>query len=268
MQPLSVVAHALDALRASGISSVNVDLMFGLPHQTLASIEQTVRCVLALALSRLAIFGYAHVPWMKSHQKLIDAATLPGAAERLRQAALARAARGGGLCGDRHRSFRPGAGRVGRGAARRPSAPQFPGLHADGATTLIGLGASSICRTPDGFAQNAPDTAGWRRAIEAGRLPTARGKAFEGEDLLRSAVIEALLCYFEVDLAEAAARHRAGAAVFAADLERLAPMVEAGWVEVEGARVVIRRHRQEIARLVASTFDAYLGADGRHSVAV
>jgi oxygen-independent coproporphyrinogen-3 oxidase len=99
-------------------------------------------------------------------------------------------------------------------------------------------------------------------------LPTARGKAFEGEDLLRGEVIAELLCYFDVNLAETAARHGTTAAVFAADLERLAPMVEAGWAEVVDGRVTIRRHRHEIARLVASTFDSYLAYGGRHSLAV
>jgi len=269
IQPLPVVARAVEFLRASGIAAVNVDLMFGLPRQTLASIEDTVRGVIALGPSRLAIFGYAHVPWMKSHQKLIDAATLPGAQERLRQAALARAmleAAGYVEIGIDH--FAWGHDELAVALRARRLRRNFQGYTTDGAATLIGIGASSISRTPDGFAQNAPDTASWRRAVEAGRLPTVRGKAFEGEDRLRGAVIAELLCYFKVDLAEMATRYGTSAAVFAADLERLAPMVEAGWVEVEGAHVAIRQHRQEIARLVASTFDAYLGAGGRHSLAV
>ena len=269
VQPLPVVERAIAFLRASGISAINIDLMFGLPRQTLASVEDTARPVIALEPSRLAIFGYAHVPWMKSHQKLIDASTLPGAEERLRQAAHARElleAAGYVEIGIDHFA-RPGDELAAALRARRLRR-NFQGYTTDSAGTLIGIGASSISRTPSGFAQNTPDIAGWRRAIEAGRLPIARGKAFEGEDLLRGEVISELLCYFEVDLAEMAARHRAGIAIFATALERLAPMVEAGWVEVKSGRVAIRRHRQEIVRLVASAFDAYLEHGGRHSVAV
>jgi oxygen-independent coproporphyrinogen-3 oxidase len=269
VQPLPVVSRAMEFLRASGISAVNVDLMFGLPHQTLASIEDTVGQVIALEPARLAIFGYAHVPWMKSHQKLIEEAALPGAEERLRQAALARAMledAGYVEIGIDHFAWPEDELAVALRAHRLRR--NFQGYTTDGATTLIGLGASSISRTPGGFAQNAPDIAGWRRVVEAGRLPTVRGKAFEGEDLLRGDVIAELLCYFEVDLAEIAARHGACPALSSTDLERLTPMVQTGWVEIEGTRIAIRRHRQEIARLVASTFDAYLGAGGRHSVAV
>jgi oxygen-independent coproporphyrinogen-3 oxidase len=269
-QPLSAVERSFDVLRASGISAINVDLMFGLPRQTLASIADTARSVVALDPSRFAIFGYAHVPWMKSHQKLIDAATLPGAEERLRQAALARElVEAGGYVevGIDHfaREHDELAVALRSGRLRR----NFQGYTTDGAATLIGIGASSISRTPAGFAQNAPDNAGWRRAIEAGGLPTARGKAFEGDDLLRGEVIGELLCYFEADLGGAAARQGATASVFADDMERLAPMEQAGWLEVRDNRVIIRRHRHEIARLVASAFDAYLMQQGgRHSVAV
>jgi oxygen-independent coproporphyrinogen-3 oxidase len=269
VQPLSVVTRAFELLRASGIWAINADLMFGLPRQTLASVEDTARRVLALEPSRLAIFGYAHVPWMKSHQRLIDAATLPGAEERMRQAALARKMlEAAGYIGIGIDHFARGSDELAAALRLRRLNRNFQGYTTDGAPTLIGIGASSISRVSDGFAQNAPDTGGWRRAIEAGRLPTARGKAFEGEDLLRGEVIAELLCYFDVDLAKTAARHGANAAVFAAELERLAPMVEAGWVEVADGRVTIRRHRHEIARLVASTFDSYLAHGGRHSAAV
>lgn len=269
VQPLSVVAGAVAFLRAAGIAAINADLMYGLPGQTLASIEDTARGVAALEPSRFAIFGYAHVPWMKSHQKLIDTATLPGAEERLRQAALAREiVEAAGYVGIGIDHFARPDDDLAVALRSRRLRRNFQGYTADGAMTLIGLGASSISRTPAGFAQNAPDTAGWTRAIEAGVLPVARGKTFAGQDLLRGDVIAELLCYFEADLAEIAARHGMSGVSFAADIERLAPMVETGWVEVHGSRVSIGSRHHEIARLVASAFDAYLECGGRHSVAV
>jgi oxygen-independent coproporphyrinogen III oxidase len=269
VQPLPVVERSFEFLRSAGISAINVDLMFGLPGQTSASIADTVRSVVALEPSRFAIFGYAHVPWMKSHQKLIDAATLPGAEERLRQAALARElVEAGGYIEVGIDHFARAHDELAIALRSRRLRRNFQGYTTDGAATLIGIGASSISRTPAGFAQNASDNAGWRRAIEAGRLPTARGKPFESDDLLRGEVIAELLCYFEVDLAEAAARHGATLALFAEEARRLAPMMQAGWLELRGGRVIIRRHRHEIARLVASAFDVYLTQGGRHSVAV
>lgn len=269
IQPLPVVEAAFAALRAAGITAINADLMYGLPLQTMDTIRDTARQMLALEPTRFAIFGYAHVPWMKSHQKRIDTAALPDAEQRILQAAVARRSlEDGGYVeiGIDHFA-RPGdelALALERGSIRR----NFQGYTTDTATTLIGIGASSISRTPAGFAQNAPDNAGWRRSIEAGRLATVRGKALQGDDGLRAAVIEDLLCRFEVDLADLAARHGADVAGFDADLERLAPLVGAGWVEVRGSRVIIGQHRHEIARVVASEFDAYLGKGGRHSAAV
>ena len=269
VQPLATVAAAVECLRAAGISAINFDLMFGLPLQTPASIEDTARQALELAPARFAIFGYAHVPWMKSHQKLIEEAALPDAEERLRQAAHARAIlESGGYVEIGIDHFARPDDELTIAFRSRRLRRNFQGYTTDSAPTLIGIGASSISRTPAGFAQNAADNAGWRRAIEAGRLPTVRGKAFEGDDLLRADIIAELLCYFEVDLAEVTRRHGTSAALFAAEVRRLAPMVAAGWVEVQGSCVSIKRHRHVIARLVASEFDAYFGSGGRHSVAV
>lgn len=269
IQPLPVVEAAFAALRAAGIGAINADLMYGLPFQTEETVCETARQVLALEPTRFAVFGYAHVPWMKSHQKLIDEAALPGAEARIRQAALAREQLENG-----------GYVEVGIDHFARPDDPltvayrartlhrNFQGYTTDAAAALIGIGPSSISRTPSGFAQNAPDNAGWQRALMAGRLPTIRGKAFAGDDPLRAAIIEELLCYFEVDLASLAARFGARAEDLASEVEGLAPLRDAGWVEIERGVIRIRRHRHEIARIVASVFDAYLEKAGRHSAAV
>ncbi len=269
VQPFEVVAGAFEALRGAGIAAVNTDLMYGLPLQTLDMVRDTAERMLALSPDRIALFGYAHVPWMKPHQRLIDDATLPDSELRMQQAALARAifeAAGYVEIGIDHFAAPsdPLAKAGSDGALRR----NFQGYTDDAATTLIGIGASSISRTPLGFAQNAPDNLGWQRAIEAGELPTVRGKAFEGEDLMRAEVIEALLCGFAVDLDAVAARHAAPAECFRADLERLRPLEEAGLIARQDGRLAILRHRHEIARVVASEFDTYLSRGGRHSVAV
>lgn len=269
IQPLSVVEASFAHLRAAGITAINADLMYGLPLQTLDIIRDSAERVLALAPSRFAIFGYAHVPWMKTHQRLIDEAALPDAAARLRQAALARhILESGGYVEIGIDHFARPDDALARAQNERRLHRNFQGYTDDDATTLIGIGASSISRTPWGLAQNAPDNHGWRRAIESGRLPTVRGKAYEGDDRLRAAVIEELLCAFEVDLAEVAVRHGAATDSFSEDVRRLAPLAAAGWVEVLGSRIAIRRHRHEIARIVAAEFDTYLGRRGRHSTAI
>lgn len=269
IQPFEQVRKAANHLREAGIEALNFDIMYGLPYQTVDTVRRTAEQVVELAPSRIALFGYAHVPWMKKHQRLVSEAALPGPGERIE---LARAARDF-LCeagyvevGIDH--FARPEDDMSIALGERSLRRNFQGYTTDQAETLIGLGASSIGRTPEGFVQNATDEGAWRRAIEAGILPTARGKAFEGEDLARAAVIEELLCLFEADLAEIAKAHGHPASIFDADMASLADFVEAGWVEIEGRHVRIAAHQWEIARLVASRFDAYLGGAGRHSSAV
>ncbi|MEF2553511.1 oxygen-independent coproporphyrinogen III oxidase [Aurantimonas sp. A2-1-M11] len=269
IQPLPVVAAAFQALRDAGITAINADLMYGLPLQTCQTIRETARQTLALEPTRLAIFGYAHVPWMKSHQKLIDPTALPGIAERIRQATAARKSllEGGFVEIGIDHFARPEDG-LAVAFRSRTLRRNFQGYTVDGAETLIGIGASSISRTPFGYAQNAADVHGWRRAIKAGQFATRQGKAFEGEDRMRAAVISDLLCFFEFDLVEVSERHGFPAQSLAADVGRLAPLVQAGWVEIDGSRIAIRSQRHEVARIVASEFDSYLGHGGRHSSAV
>ena len=269
VQPLDVVEASFAALRDAGITAINADLMYGLPLQTEASIAETAEAMLALRPARFASFGYAHVPWMKRHQTLIDEATLPDGDARLRQAALMRMlleAGGYQEIGIDHFALPddPLSAAAREGRLRR----NFQGYTDDDAVTLIGVGASSIGRTPAGYAQNAADEHGWRRAIEAGNLPITRGKAFEGDDRLRAAIIERLLCDFAVDLPALADEHGAAGETFAAEQVNLAPLVAAGWVSLDAGRLAIRAHHHALARVVAAEFDAYLGRGGRHSVAV
>jgi oxygen-independent coproporphyrinogen III oxidase len=194
VQPFETVARAVDALRREGISALNFDVMYGLPRQNVDTIVATANRVVGLGPDRIALFGYAHVPWMKTHQRLIDEATLPTSDERI---ALARAARetfrraGYAEIGIDHFAL-PGDPLL-DAARNRMLRRNFQGYTTDSAETLIGLGASSIGRTPSGMVQNASDIGAWRRTVEAGQLPVVRDKAFEGEDLLRAAVIEELL---------------------------------------------------------------------------
>lgn len=259
IQPLERIEASFDALRSAGINRINADLMYGLPLQDLGSIRETVGHVARLRPGRLAVFGYAHVPWMKSHQKLIKDEDLPDAKARYAQARLARdllVEAGYAEVGIDH--FAEPEDDLSLASKAGTLRRNFQGYTTDEAEALIGIGASSISRTPFGYAQNAPDNHGWRRRIEAGELPIVRGRRLEPDDIRRGQVIEDLLCRFET--VETAATPEIQ--------DRLAPLARKGWVELTGNRVVIRKHHHEIARVVASAFDAYLGAGGRHSAAV
>jgi oxygen-independent coproporphyrinogen-3 oxidase len=270
IQPFEVVERAVGLLRVAGFRAINLDLMYGLPFQTEEDVVNTAELAASLAPSRLAIFGYAHAPWFAKRQKLIDAAALPGAAERLRQAATARRTlsdRGYVAIGLDHFALPndPMAVALRAGNLRR----NFQGYTVDQAEALLPFGASSIGRLPQGYVQNAADVGSWRRAIEAGRFATVKGIALSRDDLARAAVIERLMCDFSVDYGVIAENMLGDVAAFDAAEADLAQLIREGVATQEGRRVSITEAGRPFMRLVAAAFDAYLPTRAaRHSVAV
>lgn len=257
-------------LREAKVGSINLDLMYGLPHQTTANTLSTLDQLLTLRPERLALFGYAHVPWMKSHQKLIDEAALPGPPARLDQsesAAERLAAEGYLRIGLDHFALPddPMAKALAAGTLRR----NFQGYTTDPAATLLGMGASAIGGLPQGFVQNATHELTWRAAVKEGRLPVARGVAFSSEDRFRAEIIERLMCDFSVDLAAVSARHGRLAQSLATELVRLAPFVADGLAEIRGFHVQVLPPGRLLVRSIAAVFDAYFNADSqRHAKAI
>lgn len=269
IQPAETVAEAVRHLREAGITSLSFDLIYGLPEQSVSSIQRTVETAIALSPDRISLFGYAHVPWFRVNQKLIDAAKLPGSEQRLeleRTAHGAIAKAGYAAIGIDH--FAKPDDAMGAALKDRTLRRNFQGYTTDRADSLIGFGASSIGRTPAGYAQNVTDTGNWRDRLINGRFATERGRVLTSDDRLRADVIEQILCFFDVDLGATATRHGVDPASLLADVHKLDDLVRAGWVVVDDGKIAIVRHGAELARLVASAFDAYLGTGGRHSVAV
>jgi oxygen-independent coproporphyrinogen-3 oxidase len=270
IQPFETVEQAVSLLRVAGFRAINLDLMYGLPFQTEEDVIQTAELAASLAPSRLAIFGYAHAPWFAKRQTLIDPSALPGAAERLRQAAAARAfliEKGYVAIGLDHFALPgdPMAVAMNEGELRR----NFQGYTIDRADALLPFGASSIGRLPQGYVQNAADVGSWRRAIEGGRFATVKGVAFTRDDRARAAVIERLMCDFSVDYGEIAEKMLGDATAFDAAQEDLAQLIREGVASQEGRRVSITEAGRPFMRLVAAAFDAYFRARAaRHSVAV
>lgn len=269
-QPIETTAAAVELLRTVGIDELNIDLIYGLPHQTKTGVETTIDAVLPLDPDRLAIFGYAHVPHFKKHQSLIPESALPGLEERFAQAEAARAR----LCA---RGFVP----IGLDHFAKPGdsmaiaqhegrlARNFQGYTTDDATVLIGLGASSIGSLPQGYVQNIPDVPGYRAAITSGRLPVARGIALTEEDRARRAAIQRLMCDLSVDLDKVAASFGRTREMFADSVRSLEDLAAGGVVAVEGGRITIAESWRAAARLVCAAFDSYLdNGVGRHALAI
>lgn len=265
-----------DALRAAGITALNLDLMYGLPHQDEASVRRTVEAALGLDPDRIAVFGYAHVPWMKKHQALIPEDALPDAGARLAQAELVAdvlASHGYVPVGLDHfaRACDTMAERAAAGTLKR----NFQGYTTDDAPVLIGFGASAIGALPQGYVQNLPATPAWHKAVEAGTLPIARGIALTDEDRLRRHVIERLMCDLSVDLDEACMQHGFPRGFFADEIHALEPLIADGLAFRHGAVVEVPEASRPFTRVVCAVFDTRLVASRaaapeqkRHAAAV
>ena len=279
VQPYETVARASDFLRSAGLDALNFDLMYGLPEQSPETICDTIDKTLSLAPGRIALFGYAHVPWMRKHQKLIDEARLPSAAERLELANLARAAlleAGYVAIGLDHfaRADDSMAVALSDGSLKR----NFQGYTTDQGEQLIGLGVSSIGKLTGGFVQNMPDVGSWRRSILAGNLPVSKGLALTADDRLRGRIIEDLMTDYACDLGSVCAHFGLSVDHVNGALGGLEDLVADGLVRLDvedagQARVSVTEAGRPYVRLAAAAFDAYLAesqASGkaRHSAAV
>ena len=266
IESFEVVQRAAGWLRDSGIASINLDLMYGLPRQRTEDVLATLDKVLTLRPERLALFGYAHVPWVKPHQKLIDQTELPGAAERLDQseaAALKLEAEGYVRIGLDHFALTddPLGVALQAGKLRR----NFQGYTADPHMTLIGLGSSSISSLPQGYYQNDSTELGWRRRLQEGRLPVVRGIGLTDDDRFRGDIIETLMCHKGVDLGAVCARHGRSVSELRPEREALAAMAADGLIALSGDTVALTALGQPWLRSVARVFDLRSGAQSRFS---
>lgn len=269
-QPFEQVLEAVSTLREEGLRRIGFDLMYGLPHQ--GERETVLNAARAAGMwpDRIAVFGYAHMPWLRKHQGRIDSAALPDAGERIEQERVIGTvlqSAGYARIGLDHFALRhdPLATAASAGLLRR----NFQGYTADPADVLIGVGASAIGRLPQGYVQNAAQTAHWQRVVQRGELATVRGKQLSPEDRLRGAVIEQIMCSFEVDLDSVGADLRIEADHLAGWRSALAPLVGDGLVRIEGSRISVAPEYHAFVRHVAAAFDSYLNTgEGRHSMAV
>ena len=275
MQSFEQTDDAAAALRALGVTSLNLDLIYGLPCQTEESVRRTARQALALQPDRAAVFGYAHVPWMKKHQALIPDSTLPGALERLRQERAIRTVleQEGRLLpvGLDHYARMEDA--MAKAALDGTLQRSFQGYTTDEAPILLGLGASAIGTLPQGYVQNQPRIPLYQEAIRQGRFAVSRGVALTIDDRVRRAVIERIMCDLAVDLSAVAGSFGVCAENLLADEAALADYKADGLVEWNGNNLLVTARGRPFVRNVAALFDAYLGqtqgnSARRHSRAV
>jgi len=270
IQPFEMTRRAVEWLRAAGIGGINFDLIYGLPLQTVDSVVDTVDQAASLAPERIALFGYAHVPWMKKHQLLMPQDKLPGPAERVRQADAAA-----------DRLVEHGYLRVGLDHFARPDDPMarrlvegelhrnFQGYTDDACATLLGFGVSAIGSLPQGYVQNTTDVTVYRDRLRAGRLATQRGRRLSGDDRLRREIIERLMCDLRVDVAEIAERHDVAPERLGDALPQVDELAADGIAVRDGWNIVVTEEGRPLVRSVCAAFDTYLQKDAtRHSRAI
>jgi oxygen-independent coproporphyrinogen-3 oxidase len=267
-QSYEITKAAVDMIRERGIESLNADILYGLPHQTPTKIANSVQQLLSLGPDRVALYGYAHVPWMARRQTLIPSDHLPTPQERLKLFEVARdlfVADGYDEIGIDHFALpTDGLAQAQKNGQLRRN---FQGYTDDQAEALVGLGASSISRFPQGYAQNAPATSKHTGAIREGQFSTARGHVFTAEDKLRGRMIEALMSDFEVKTEELVrdfgAKPHELAQMFTACVDQFGDMVE---MTTEGLRIPVKG--RALTRMIARAFDAYEVSDSGHSSAI
>jgi oxygen-independent coproporphyrinogen III oxidase len=265
VQPVGMVASITAQARYEGFSGINFDLLYGLPHQTPERFARTLDAAVALGPHRVSLFGYAHVPWMKKHQRLIPEDALPGPDARLALFAQAYerfTASGYVPVGMDHFALPddPLAQAQAAGALHR----NFQGYTTRaGDADVVGFGVSAISDLGRAYAQNHKGLLAYYRAIESRTLPTGRGLALSDEDRLRRRVIRDLMCGFAIEKAPIEARYGIRFDEHFADaLARLAELESLGVVVLAPERVLVTERGRPFVRNAAMAFDAYLRQPG------
>ena len=270
IQPFDETKQVVENLRAEGITHINLDIMYGLPFQTENHIRETIAKAVSLDPNRLALFGYAHVPWMKSHQKMIKDETLPNADQRLAHMTLAS-----------DLLVEAGYVAIGLDHFAKPNDPlaiaqaegtihrNFQGYTTDDAESLIGFGASAIGVTDNGYIQNISAIKDYKRHIAEGKLPVAKGVAVDVDDKMRGDLIKSLMCQKSTNVDEILTKYGMPLDKLNEEFLGLEDLIADKVITLDNHTITLSDEGQHLVRVVAARFDAYLATGrGRHSQAV
>lgn len=262
LQSLEQTRNVVEAARAVGMHSVSIDLIYGLPLQTVEGFSETLRQVIALAPDRIAVYGYAHMPERFRAQRRIRSEDLPDG--ETRNALLGRAVEALGEAGYSY----IGLDHFARRSDALVTAQQqgqlqrnFQGYSTHAACDLIGLGVSAISHIGTSYSQNERELAGYCAALDAGRLPLVRGLNLSPDDVIRGDAIQQIMCHARLDTAAFGARHRIDFdTTFAATLAQLAPLAAQDLVRLQPGLITVTPTGRFLLRVIARCFDNHDGA--------
>ncbi len=261
VQPLSLIESVVDRLRsARPAPAINFDLIHGLPGQTPAAFARTTAEVARLRPERIAVFGYAHVPWMRPHQEALEGHPLPGARARVEMLGLAwETFTGAGYVPIGFDHFALPGDELSIALENRSLHRNFMGYTTRRGLDLVGVGESAISAVGPTYAQDIKSTAGWSAALDEGRMPWERALILSADDELRREVILDLSCNLRLDAAAFEARHGVPLAErFADELDRLGPMIDDGLLERDDRGLRVTDHGRFFVRNACMAFDRYL----------
>ncbi len=260
VQPYDITKKAMDLARKYNMVSVNVDLIYGLPYQSLESFKETLKLSLSLNPDRFAVFNYAHVPWLKKTMRKIDETTLPLPDEKLQimQYTIDFLTENGyKMIGMDH--FAKPEDELFKAIEKGELHRNFQGYTTKGGADLVGVGLTSIGEGNDYYAQNFKEMKDYEAAIDAGKLPFERGVTLSEDDMIRQHVIMELMSNFKMDIK----RFNADFDVdfntyFAEDLPALQPFIDEELVRVDDDQIACSETGTLLIRNIAMVFDAYM----------
>ncbi len=259
VQPFETVKDTVLNLRGAGINKINFDLMVGLPLQTLDGVKETVRQAITLSPNRLAIFAYAHVPWMKKHQKLIENLPMPNTQERFDMTQIVKEELENvnyHAIGIDHFAYETDS--LYKSFKDHTLRRNFQGYTDDQAQDIISFGISSISMIGDSYIQNTTSAPDYKKSIEAGEIPIKRGCVLSKEDIQRRATIEQIMCGYNTNVS-----------AYPESMEKLLMLEKDGLATIKDNHVQVTSNGWPFARIVASCIDTYYEPqEGQHAKAV
>ncbi len=260
IQPYDITKAAVDLARKYGVKSINIDLIYGLPYQTLESFKKTLELARSLDPDRLAVFNYAHVPWLKKTMRKLDETTIPSPEVKL--AILQHTidyftTHGYKMIGMDH--FAKPDDELFKAIEKGELHRNFQGYTTRGGVDLLGIGLTSISEGEDYYAQNFKELPDYEAAIDEGKLPFWRGVELTLDDRIRKAVIMDLMSNFKLDIEKIEKAFGIDFKAYFADaLRQLQPMVEEGLVKITDKEITVSQTGTLLIRNIAMPFDAYM----------
>ncbi len=259
IQPFKSTKDLINSFRSYGIKNINIDLMYGLPYQSIKSFLLTLNKVISLKPDRISIFGYAHVPWMKKRQNLIKGKILDNK-ERLQLYNLAsdylQNNKYVSIGIDHYARYNSS---IIKKIKKRNLTRNFQGYSEDNSKVLLGFGSSSISSVPEGYVQNYSNALDYYESIKKNKIPVFRGYKFKNKDRMYGEIIKNLMCYLNVDLNEIKEKFNLenNQNFLFYELLKIKPFMDKGFVKLNNNVLTIHPKARPLARTISSSFDQF-----------